>query len=847
MKFPLGLELKHFANAVVALFAILLILIVAASGSAPSIDQTYGETTIEISADRGLSLYPGDCVQLSWRLEGIKSLHIDGEGKIGSGAQPFCPDVNRTSPLIEIWSQKGIYRQLRLDIHYLPDLALYIAAFVCVIGAILFSLYHLITHRTERSPPWRWFALAVLLLAVLAVQLRLMPTLSPAVEHEDGQVALRLWAENGQLVFPHECTDVAWSLVGAKSLHVNGAPVDVDHNPGHAEHCIWQGNTVELEIVSETGASERVSLEIPALFANLAHVPVFYHLCLFGLLLLALIYLPLAVDKLRGLVRRRATGDFAAFGAIAVVVSMLYLPYGFDSIPQLETWYAYAYFDGQTHISHPESYGRWWYRLPHALAYLIDSESFVSFHLLRAATFISKTALVYSIMRKLNARSLYAFLVAILFMLYPVNSGLLASRTMIINANTLWLLLAAYTALDYLEKPRRLALAGFLLTLSIHVVGYEASLAIIAIMPLLFWLRNRGQNWQNLNLTLLVYSVPLCKLAYLAILALTNRPFYSQEVFESGAIGRYITPNVFETLVQVLVKVYRQTFLDGWLESLATLGQNAWWPPTLIAVAVAGGTAAYLARQDRAPSSTRQIAMAMLVGLILIVAAIGVFMLLPLYSTGDWRLYIYVPSGAAIVVLCILLLLTAKLKHRPLRDAVTILACLILLLPALSRLMLQHDQFTRSADAKARILQQTLDTVPRPNPNVDIVMMTTLDFETLLDHGISELLLDTTFDSALFTLYNEHAPRAAFFCLSTTYCSNATTDEMAFSSHAPAERLRNTLFLELRPDLSVELIEDPVAHLNIDIETPYDAGRLYHPDAPLPPRAQTMLGPAYQR
>ena len=56
--------------------------------------------------------------------------------------------------------------------------------------------------------------------------------------------------------------------------------------------------------------------------------------------------------------------------------------------------------------------------------------------------------------------------------------------------------------------------------------------------------------------------------------------------------------------------------------------------------------------------------------------------------------------------------------------------------------------------------------------------------------------------------------------------------------------LKRTLVFRLNDDLSVDLIEDPAAFLGLDIDIPYDASQLYDADAPLPPRATTMLGAA---
>ena len=48
----------------------------------------------------------------------------------------------------------------------------------------------------------------------------------------------------------------------------------------------------------------------------------------------------------------------------------------------------------------------------------------------------------------------------------------------------------------------------------------------------------------------------------------------------------------------------------------------------------------------------------------------------------------------------------------------------------------------------------------------------------------------------------------------------------------------------LNEDLSVELVEDPAEFLGLELSAPYHASALYDADAPLPPRAATMLAAA---
>ena len=72
------------------LFCLLLLGTIAQAPPA-EINLAFGETTIWIGADRAWTLFPGDCVNVEWELEGIKSVYVDGAGKIGRDEMLVLP------------------------------------------------------------------------------------------------------------------------------------------------------------------------------------------------------------------------------------------------------------------------------------------------------------------------------------------------------------------------------------------------------------------------------------------------------------------------------------------------------------------------------------------------------------------------------------------------------------------------------------------------------------------------------------------------------------------------------------------------------------------------------------
>ena len=228
--------------------------------------------------------------------------------------------------------------------------------------------------------------------------------------------------------------------------------------------------------------------------------------------------------------------------------------------------------------------------------------------------------------------------------------------------------------------------------------------------------------------------------------------------------------------------------------------------------------------------------------------AAGVLMLLPSFTQGDMpRLYFYVPAPAAIAVFCSLLLITVILKSQRARDYALIALCLLLMLPGLSRLFAQHEMYIGSADKKALILRQIVELVPRPNPDAYLLVITPMSRAELHDKQVAELSLNRMFTSAILTLYEDHAPADSFFCRFYDRCNWRWDRSGVFYLHEHADHWQDTIVLELRRNLAVELVEDPFTHYGWDIDIDYDPSQLYNADAPIPERAHSMLGGAIRR
>ena len=365
----------------------ILVIFRLVSAPAPQLSFEYRGETIDISADRAWVWQPGGCLQVSWILDDTRPIHIESIERIESGAEQFCPAINRSSPRIELTDYfRDVYRSYELDTYYLPDFLLNLAgvAGLAFFGVIAF--YYLWTNDPQKRPSFRLLSLAFIALILCIALLRL--------------------------------SGLELTIVGVLATLRN----------------LFQQRNWQL----------------------------------FGGVLAVMLYVPLIFWAMRVGFKRKRSADLVVIGGVLIFISLLYLPFGFQTIGHWEEWHGRAYLEGArwAQASYAsELSGRYWAFVPHTLAYLISADSFHGFNLLYALFLWGRLAMFYGILRQLNVRHLYAFLITLLFAVYPVDSALMSLRSITLQFSFLSLLTAVYLVLNYLKRPTRTYLLGLWLAL----------------------------------------------------------------------------------------------------------------------------------------------------------------------------------------------------------------------------------------------------------------------------------------------------------------------------------------------------------------------------------------------
>ena len=751
---PVGLTLLIIALALLTALAI-------ANTAPPNIETEFGGATVKITSDRAWAILPAQCANISWQMQGILSVYIDGQGAIGWGELNYCPALNATSPQFEVTSENGEEALLALDIRYLPLELLRSLLLFLLLACMLIALYRLFARRYEFSllrNATFWLALLALFCACLLGQ--------------TGEVRL-----------------TQSFIAGISSLFQSFA---------------WQT---------------------------------------FALLLAGIVYIPLIVRALKVGRERKAHADFAALAACFLFLLLLYLPLGFDSIGHWEEWVIKAYFEGRPSKFSSELVTRFWSIAPHALAYIIDSDSFAGYHFVNLLMLWGKLVLLYGSLRKLSFAPLFAFLLTLLYMVYPVNSMLLSLRSMPMHFSMLGLLAALYFALDYQSQPNRLTLLGMWLGLLFNIGANESGYALILCLPVLFWACQPMRHKPNIDLTINGYVLPASKVIFLLLLASHRIAFYGNDRFDIEASGQSLA-EAASRLFSDLASLYQVTFISGWGDAVASLAQSAWLGWTALLLAPVLLTAVFLLRAQNVSSlpSARAAFALLIVALLGLVPAVGVLIWFESYSQDLWRLYFYAPVFAAIAVFAIMLLLTARLPSESLRKILLLALFLLLIIPSVNRLLMQRQRLTQNADDKAAVLLSVMEQAPAFDANAIAILLTHKSVKDIEKSSIREFE-SNMLDSAFHVLWQDRGPQFAFLCAIFKYCHPNDIDYFKYELNE-AEDYSEIVIFQLQDDLAVELLYELPPELGGASNATYNPARLIDASAPLPPRALTMLAAA---
>jgi hypothetical protein len=149
--------------------ALLVGLVWVASASLPAqIETRAGQAKGFFASDRRWVMLPGQCVTLSWQVENIRALYVNGVGKAGSGSEPFCLTRETTAATLTVHFQDGSVEDYVLPLTLLAFNPLAWGVLLLFAGIVIVALHLRLPKASALRFP-RELLVAVPLMAALGV------------------------------------------------------------------------------------------------------------------------------------------------------------------------------------------------------------------------------------------------------------------------------------------------------------------------------------------------------------------------------------------------------------------------------------------------------------------------------------------------------------------------------------------------------------------------------------------------------------------------------------------------------------------------------------------------------
>lgn len=354
----------------------------------------------------------------------------------------------------------------------------------------------------------------------------------------------------------------------------------------------------------------------------------------------------------------RERPDLLIVIGLGLIVFLLWLPFGLNTLPGFEGWFVMAVADDEGfYAPYFEWNGRPLVPIPWKIASLLIPHPFIGINLMLALVFFGKAVLVYLILKNLEIGSPGTrFLAAVLFMLFPADDANFAVRITHYHYGLFFYLVAAYGMSAYRVKSRPVYwAAATALALLVSCLIYEVVLPLALFTPLIVLLSKKIPRVEKIQIVGFWYTALIGFLIFYF-----TRPLpYQSSRFGAGLLSGEFVIEVVRSFFQA----YRHSFLDSWVTAFAGLFNNPAYIVFALLIGLAAGLIVYWLsnhRIDLAATRARSHLRAVLLGVV--VFGLG-FSLYTLADTRDatFRVFYYASVGGGIALASILALASIKL------------------------------------------------------------------------------------------------------------------------------------------------------------------------------------------
>jgi hypothetical protein len=524
-----------------------------------------------------------------------------------------------------------------------------------------------------------------------------------------------------------------------------------------------------------------------------------------------------------------------ALASFLLIIAALWLPFGFERTGLQEPWGTHGYFaSGRLPELTLKGQLRPFTDYLIFLAYLISPKSHFGFHVLLILIFFIKAVVAYLLMRRLVPWDYaLAYLVAILFCIYPASGELFAFRALPAQITNLFFVISVYLLVCYWDKQKFFLLFCIWGVQLVSFGLYESTLPLTIVAPLLLVIIQGGISKKVIIHSTLWLIIPLCWICFV----FTMLFLFPSSSYESRALVNFSTYPLYKikSVAYGIFLLYWRNLFSIWVNAIGRIFHDASFFLFSILVAFFCGWITWLHtwQEKFALKKTHKFYF-----LIFLIGLLAMFIGFLPFAITQYRLeasrtYLSASFGATLCIAALVRLASWRYK----RQSLVIVFCAIFLVAiSLISNMQQHESYNEKSIKQKKILAGILNTAPKIVGEDLTLMFIGFPKEDFNNHYLK---------SALTFLYGKYPPSISEveFCEEMRKC-NFTEKGLLLERESKGEKyskiikFSKLIMLEYRKGDFV-IVEH--------FESIYNSGESYKPfkhidvSAPLPAKAYSVL------
>ena len=403
---------------------------------------------------------------------------------------------------------------------------------------------------------------------------------------------------------------------------------------------------------------------------------------------------------------------------IFIVVVLLWAPFGPRTTDIADGWLNLPNVERTAFVSLLNS-ARPLVYLPWEIASHISKDSYLGVGLVLASIFWGKSFVLYAILRKLRLVSpQVAFLIAILFILYPADSGNFLMRALGRHTGVFFYFLAVLLLILASQHFNFVYLVGMLLAEGISALISEQGFPLILVTPALLLLNNNCPKKRKVVISFIWYLV-----LFLSVINFLLAPKGHQEkILDVALSSEYIKKIVLSNLV-----AYQRIFLDGWWKAFQHL-INTQWKFIFFAILITciAGIIAYMLswfiKDHDAEANTSHLFMGMIVVSLVVIGLSFFPYSITRFRYETSRVFYYAAAGGALATGLFFFKLKLMMSSR-FRKIINISVWGITIFLVSINGLTQHSYLVERSLTQQNILVSIVEQAPSVKPYTFIVLV----------------------------------------------------------------------------------------------------------------------------